>query len=259
MQTKQSQWAWQWKALQDDNRWLFSEWIWPNSFEDFRSKTVLDCGCGGGQHVEFVAPYAAEVLGVDLNALESAKKRTEKFPNVALMEADIAAMDLGKQFDVVYSIGVLHHTDNPSSSFKNIARHARPGGKVIVWVYSREGNSLNKWLLEPLKRVIIDRLPRSAVLLLARILTALLYIPIYTVYLLPLRFLPFYQYFQNWRRLSFERNVLNVFDKLNAPQTWFIGREEIESWFTQGGGFSDIHISPYKGVSWRGSAVKRNV
>ena len=122
MQTKQSEWAWQWKTLQDDNQWLFSEWIWPNTFEDFRGKTVLDCGCGGGQHLEFVAPFASEALGVDLNALESAKKRTQNFPNVSLVEADIAAMDLGKQFDVVYSIGVLHHTDNPRSSFKNITR-----------------------------------------------------------------------------------------------------------------------------------------
>jgi len=256
MQEKQQEWAWQWDHLQDDNRWLFEEWLFPVTLDHFREKSVLDCGCGGGQHIEFVAPFAREVTGVDLNALESAKKRTEHLPNVSFLEADIATMDLGKSFDHVYSIGVLHHTDNPTNSFKNIARHARPEGRISIWVYSKEGNWINEWLLEPLKRVLIDHLPRSVVLGMSHVLTALLYIPIYTIYLLPLHFLPFYEYFQNWRRLSYRRNVLNVFDKLNAPQTWFIPRSMVEKWFN-GNEFTNVHISPYKGVSWRASGIKR--
>lgn len=256
VQQKQQEWAWQWQHLQDDNRWLFSEWIWPVTLEDFKGKTVLDCGCGGGQHVLFTAPHAASVTGVDLNALESAKERTKDLTNVTFAEADIAVMDLGKQFDIVYSIGVLHHTDNPTASFRNIAKHARSGGRVLVWVYSREGNFLNEWVLEPLKRVLIDHLPRGFVLFLSKVITALLYLPIYTVYLLPLPFLPFFQYFQNWRRLSFERNMLNVFDKLNAPQTWFIPRSMVESWFDPRE-YTDVRISPYKGVSWRGTGIRR--
>lgn len=256
MQQKQQEWAWQWNKLYDDNQWLFREWIWPNTQEDFREKTVLDCGCGGGQHLQFVSPYCREAVGVDLNALESAAKNTAGLKNVSLVEADIATMQLGRNFDVVYSIGVLHHTDDPAASFKNIGKHCAPGGKVIIWVYSREGNALNRWMVEPLKNLIVHSLPRSVVLWLARILTVLVSIPVYTVYLLPLRFLPYYQYFHNWRRLTFERNVLNVFDKLNAPQTFFLSREEVEKWFSDDE-FSDVHISPYKGVSWRGSGIKR--
>lgn len=256
-QRKQQEWAWQWDKLYDDNKWLFTEWIWPNTLEDFREKAVLDCGCGGGQHLNFVAPYCKEAVGIDLNALESARRNTADLPNVSLVEGDIATMQLGQTFDVVYSIGVLHHTDNPDASFRNIASHAKSGGKVIVWVYSKEGNALNRWMVEPLKELLIHHLPRSIVLAIANILTALIYFPVYTLYLLPLKFLPYYQYFQNWRRLGFHRNVLNVFDKLNAPQTDFISRQRIESWFPASE-FSDIHISPYKGVSWRGSAVKRS-
>ncbi len=254
MQQKQSEWAWQWDRIYDDNQWLFTEWIQPNTLETFRGKDVLDCGCGGGQHINFVAPYAASVTGVDLNALGSASKNTAHLKNVTLVEGDLAAMNLGKQFDIVYSIGVLHHTDDPDASFRNIAKHCRAGGRVIVWVYSNEGNFLNRFVLEPIKTILIYHLPRPVVMGIAHVLTALLYLPIYTVYVLPLRFLPFFQYFQNWRKLSYSRNLLNVFDKLNAPQTWFITREQIGRWFdpTQ---FSDVHISPYKGVSWRGSGT----
>ena len=52
------------------------------------------------------------------------------------------------------------------------------------------------------------------------------------------------------RKLGFKRNNLNVFDKLNAPQTIFIKRDTIKEWFNPNE-FSDVHISPYKGVSWR--------
>ncbi len=256
MQRKQDEWNWQWNKIYDDNVWLFTQWIEPNTLEDFRGKEVLDCGCGGGQHLSFVAPYAKSIVGVDLNATDSAKRNTAQFTNVEVKEDDLATMDLQKQFDIVYCIGVIHHTDSPDVTFQNIAKHCKPGGKVIVWCYSHEGNFWNRTLLEWIKRVIIMKLPRNIVLGIGWILTALLYIPIYTIYLLPLKSLPFYEYFQNWRKLSFNRNVLNVFDKLNAPQTWFITREQIGRWFNDNQ-FTDIHISPYKGVSWRGSGVKR--
>ena len=256
MQRKQSEWQWQWDRMYDDNTWLFPEWIAPNTIETFRGKEVLDCGCGAGHHLAYVAPYAASVHGVDLNASSSAKAHTQRFPNVTVQEADIATMDVGKQFDVVYCIGVIHHTDDPDATFRTIVKHCKPGGRVIIWGYSHEGNFLNRTLLEWVKRKALLKLPRRVSWLLAHTLTALLYVPIYSVYVLPLRSLPFYEYFQNWRRLSYMRNFLNVFDKLNAPQTWFLKRERLESWFDSAM-FQDVHISPYKGVSWRASGTVR--
>ena len=256
MQEKHPEWQWQWEEFKDDNLWLFTEWISPNTLEDFRGKDILDCGCGQGQHLSFIAPYCRNALGVDLNTSEIAKRNLQRFPHITLKEADVAAMNLQKQFDIVYSIGVLHHTDNPDQSFRNIAKHCKPGGRVIVWVYSKEGNFLNRTFVEGVKKIFLRKLPRALLLLLAHILTLLLYIPIYTIYLLPLHFLPFYEYFGNFRRLSYRRNLLNVFDKLNAPQTHFITREQMEGWFNAQD-FKDTSISPYKGVSWRGSGVRR--
>jgi hypothetical protein len=84
-----------------------------------------------------------------------------------------------------------------------------------------------------------------------------MYLPIYTVYTLPLRLLPYYSYFENFRKLSFNRNTLNVFDKLNAPQVEFISRDRVARWFPSSE-FTDIYIGHYKGVSWRASATLKD-
>jgi len=258
MQKKQSDWNWQWKHLYDNNRWLFTQWIYPNTLNGFRGKSVLDCGCGGGQHLNFVAPYAKEVVGIDLNTPKIARNNARKHKNVRVIEGDIATVSLGRKFDIVYSIGVLHHTNNPTRSFKNIKKMLKNGGRMIIWVYSKEGNYLNRTFLEGIKRIYFLKISKESLALWSRIITALVYLPVYSIYLIPgLKFLPFYEYFRNWRTLSFERNFLNVFDKLNAPTTHFIDKKTIESWFNRRE-FKDVHVSSYVGVSWRASGTLRS-
>jgi SAM-dependent methyltransferase len=254
-QPKQKNWSEQWELFHDDSLFLFEEWIKPHTLETFRGKTVVDCGCGGGQHIEFVAPLAAEALGVDLNTTEVAKKYVQKFPNVSLLEGDLATIQLPKQYDIAYCIGVIQHTVDPDKTFANIQTFVKPGGLVILWCYAKEGNFLNWGVLEPLKRAFLLRLPRKVFFALSWILTGIITPIVYTVYLLPLPFLPYYYYFKNWRKLSFGRNQLNVFDKLNAPITNFISREQVERWFNASE-FSDVHIDHYNGISWRASGIK---
>jgi SAM-dependent methyltransferase len=172
------------------------------------------------------------------------------------MEGDIATIKFNQEFDIVYSIGVIHHTDNPELAFNNIKSFVKQGGILIIWVYSWEGNFLNRTVLEYLKKRIFLKLDKNILMKIAIILTILLYIPIYTIYLLPLKFLPFYDYFTNFRKLSFRRNLLNIFDKLNAPQTHFIKQETLKRWFSTDD-FTDINIRSYKGVSWHASGRKK--
>lgn len=237
----------------DNDRFLFSEWIYPNKIEDFRGKSFLDCGCGMGLHLSFISDVISRGVGVDLNT-EDVAKRFLNDPKIKFLSGDIAKVDLKDSFDVVCCIGVLHHTDDPAVSFRNIKRFVKPGGRLIIWVYSREGNFMNRAFLEGFKTLLVRFLPRRIVAALAWTMTALLYAPVYSLYMLPLRFLPFHEYFKNFRALTFTMNYLNVFDKLNAPQTHFIRREEVEEWFDPES-FRDIHISPYVGVSWRASGT----
>lgn len=259
VQPKQGEWVRQWSRfkVKEDMVTLFTEWIYPNTLDDFRGKRVLDAGCGHGQHSRLMAQYAREVVGADLNTTEIASEETKTLPNVKIEEGDIARIDFPQPFDIVCCIGVIHHTDNPDATFANLKRLTRKGGRLVVWAYSYEGNFLNRTALEWIKELGLVKLPMKAVELLAYALTLLLYPVVWSVYLLPLKtILPFYDYFANFRRFSFHQNLLNVFDKLNAPQTHFISRQQVERWFNEQD-FEAVHISTYKGVSWRGSGTKK--
>lgn len=140
----------------------------------------------------FVAPYAEPVVAVDLNTIEIAGERNRKTRNVEFVEADIAVMDRGRKFDVVMSIGVVHHTNDPDRTVAKLIRHLKPGRRLILWIYSREGNFWVEHGVEPLRKLFLSRLP--------------------------LKSLPYDRSFGNFRRLSFRRNVPNVFEKSNAPR-----------------------------------------
>ena len=251
-QNRHGEWVDQWTRYREDGHsiWLFHDWIKPATLDDVRGKDVLECGCGPGHHTEVVAPVARSVTAVDLNTVDIARSHAERFPNVTFVAADLAVMELGRQFDVVFCIGVIHHTDDPTRTFENLLRHLKPGGTMIIWTYSAEGNAMVRFGVEPVRRLVLRHLPRSWVNALSVAITALLWPVVHTLYRLPgTSGLPYHAYFANARALGFRRTILNVFDKLNAPQTRFTTRATAEAWMSPER-FDQISIQPYCGVSW---------
>src|SRR5271155_5877287 len=220
-QRPESEWAKQWSLLGtdlDQPPELFLEWIAPNSPSLFEGARVLDAGCGGGHHSAFVSKLAREVVALDLNTASVVRERLSALPNVRIHEGDLArvsADELGGPFDVVYSIGVLQHTHDPDRSFANLVTLVRPGGRLIVWVYSQEGNSVARFLVEPARKLFLRFLPRSVLWFLSWAITLPALLAIHTVYRLPLRFLPLYEYLVRSRSLTARKVAGNVFDKLN--------------------------------------------
>jgi SAM-dependent methyltransferase len=206
-----------------------------------------------------MAPVAESIVAVDLNTADIAQERNRHFDNVRFVDADIATMELGCQFDAVICIGVIHHTDDPDRTFANLYRHLKPGGTIVIWTYSSEGNRPVRFLIEPIRRLLLRHFPRSGLVLLSRLVTAGLYPLVYTVYRLSFfSFLPYYEYFRNFRRLGFGRNVLNVFDKLNAPQTRFTTLSKCMEWFSPDRFEpASISIRRHLGVSYSLSGIRR--
>ena len=126
---------------------------------DYQDKRVLDMGCGAGEYAMWYAMHGArEVVGIDLSegSLSVARQRRAEsdLPNVAFKSMNILACDLpDNYFDYSYSVGVLHHTGDPVRGFKHLVRVTKPGGVVIVSLYSqysrrflRFKQTICKWL-----------------------------------------------------------------------------------------------------------------
>lgn len=237
--------------------WLYNDWIFPNKPSDFVGKSILDAGSGPGIQLELYAAFAKNVVAVDLEAIETSKNpATLLLQNVKFIQDNIMTMELGEKFDVVNCVGTIHHTDNPSLTFKNLFNHLKSGGRMIIWAYAKEGNFLMEKIVEPFRKKFLMKISKNQLILLSKSLTVVLYLLVYSIYLFPLKKLPYFDYFVNFRKLNFERNMMNVYDKLNAPQQYFISRETIELWFNSDL-FTDIYIGKYAGVSWRASGTKK--
>jgi len=144
----------------------FRAWIAPLTPLDFKNKTVLDAGCGMGRNSFWALEYGArEALAFDLDerSVESARKNLQEFYTAGVEQHSIYDINWRERFDIVMCIGVLHHLENPKSALINLFKALRPGGKLVLWVYSFEGNERLLTWLDPLRRYLTSKLPVSLV------------------------------------------------------------------------------------------------
>jgi SAM-dependent methyltransferase/uncharacterized protein YbaR (Trm112 family) len=114
-------------------RWYFASY--PP--ESLAGKALLDAGCGKGRHLFYAAQHARKVIGVDLSpAVDAAFENAGHLENVHIVQGDLFHLPLRPcSFDMVYSLGVLHHLPEPEAGFREILRYGRPGGDVLVYLY----------------------------------------------------------------------------------------------------------------------------
>ena len=118
---------------------------------------VLDAGCGGGRYSKVAGEAGAVVRGVDhTTAVDKAAALCAHLPNAAFAQADLKRLPFEPQsFDVVFSIGVMHHDVDTRAVFDAVARLVRPGGRYAVWLYRK-----NQWWQERLNDAL--RAPQRA-------------------------------------------------------------------------------------------------
>jgi SAM-dependent methyltransferase len=107
---------------------------------DLKGATVLDAGCGNGRYAYVAARSGANhVVGLDLSsAVDVANENLADCPNVDLVQGDIFNPPFATDhFNVVFSVGVLHHTGDTRRAIERLVRHLKPGGTLSVELYQK--------------------------------------------------------------------------------------------------------------------------
>lgn len=103
----------------------------------------LEIGSGGGAHSALFKKYGSDVVAIDITPerVNSTAKKLSLIDNESGVAFAADAENLpfcNDCFDVVYSNGVLHHSENTEICIEEVLRVLKPGGKAIIMLYSKD-------------------------------------------------------------------------------------------------------------------------
>jgi SAM-dependent methyltransferase len=219
------------------------------SLDEVRGKVVADIGSGTGRIVNMLLDAGAErVVAVEPSAaFQVLQKNTEaRRDRITYLNVRGEALPADASPDLVVSMGVLHHIPDPAPVVKAAHEALKPGGRILVWLYGREGNELYLAFANPL-RAVTRHMPHF--LLQALCSTINVGLDAYIALCRPLP-LPMRSYMRNVLA-KFPRDIrrLTIYDQLNPAYAKYYTESEARALLSDAG-FSDVSSWHRHGYSW---------
>jgi SAM-dependent methyltransferase len=100
-------------------------------------RRVLEVGCGEGYGTALLAGAAAQVVGVDYDALTVAHAAA-RYPQAAFVRGNLAALPIAsRSVDLLATLQVIEHVWNHGEFVAECLRVLRPGGRLLVTTPNR--------------------------------------------------------------------------------------------------------------------------
>ncbi|HZR01992.1 MAG TPA: class I SAM-dependent methyltransferase [Burkholderiales bacterium] len=216
--------------------------------DEIAGKRVAEIGSGSGRIVSMLLDAGVDhVLAIEPSSAYAVLRanvgtsRRVTFLNIAGDELPASA-----DLDVVLSIGVIHHIPDPEPALRAAFEALRPGGKILIWLYGREGNELYLALAQPL-RAVTRRLPHWALAGLVRALDLPLAI---MIRLARAHRVPLPDYLNNYLgKLGADQRRLVIYDQLNPAYAHYYTRTEARA-VLERAGFVNVQLHHRHGYSW---------
>ena len=222
--------------------------------EDFEGKLVLDAGCGMGRFTSIAASLGAEVVGIDLSsAVKTVFKKTSQYPLLHIIRGDLLNPPFRKEsFDLIYSLGVLHHTPDTKAAFDSIVPSIKNGGAIAFWLYGRasEFEFFKTNPLEPTRASFFEKHPfllrpywialktREFFSDALRKITTRMPVPILyklCLVMVPFGAVPLLKFFTFSVHPNWKVRHLENFDWLSPPYQYKHTKEEARAWIEEQG------------------------
>jgi SAM-dependent methyltransferase len=177
----QASFGYEWSQFNDwsiSGETNFQQYFGDFDFQWVRGRTVLDAGCGMGRHARQMAPHAGQLIAMDFShAIDHAARNTADQPNVLCIQGDITTPPVADgSFDLVYSLGVLHHIADTEGAARSLVSKVKPGGRLRIYLYWRRPGIAGTILLGVERvRFVTTRLPFAVLKAFCWILSCMLW------------------------------------------------------------------------------------
>lgn len=258
-----------WKNSKNENpgKWHYNSMQEVVKEPIVKGEKGIDIGSGCGYDTLIMAKNNPLVKIISLDISEGVyrtKKLTSDLSNVWVIKGSALSIPIAdNSLDFAYSFGVLHHTPDPDSAVREIARVIKKSAPAYLYLYEDHSENRIKYLLLKFVkalRIITTKLP-SKVLYGLSFLASPFVVMVFT---LPYRAL---SRFTVTRALSekipfnFGTNLFSltgdIYDRFGAPIERRFGRDETFKLLNRNG-FSGISICRMKATAgWVASGYKK--
>lgn len=221
---------------------------WPLS--GLAGEIILEAGCGAGRFTTCLCATGARVVSFDYSSAVDANVETNgAYDNVAFAQADIFDLPFAPaRFDRVFCHGVIQHTPDPTGAFHALNRMVKPGGRLSLDVYLKDGK-IRPWKSKYLWRPLTTRMAEERLLNFLRwfipkwlpVDTLIKRVPVLGNYLGAV--VPCWNYFYTDlpHDLKVQWAILDTFDALAPAFDNPVTLDEVRGWFADAG-YEDFEV-----------------